>query len=250
MNINIVQMQYRIIEGQINIGKNSNEKPLLNKGSEISKGNSELEKKLKEEMRRLSIKYFKGREYNQFQTSKYVDEYINDMKNFVNMYFPDYNFFLCVTAQKNNSFWIDNNHLLYKNTDGNIKEIYKDKILCFSYLMYIKKKDCNTDISLNDIEKNVRPKMKKIMKNYLEGRTYEHNDFQYYVEGIGKEIKREIHNLTKKVCCKNITILMKKPTNDYCYCWNWLNGKNVHHFAEKYEGQYSKCLAIVGNCIP
>ena len=37
MNKNIVQMQYRIIEGQINIGKNSNEKPLLNKVPETSK---------------------------------------------------------------------------------------------------------------------------------------------------------------------------------------------------------------------
>ena len=43
---------------------------------------------------------------------------------------------------------------------------------------------------------------------------------------------------------------MKNPTNDYYFSWNWLNGKNVNHFAEKYEGQYSKCLAIVGNCIP
>ena len=254
MKSNFGQIQYRIIEGQINFEKFSynKEKPLLtNKIPETSDPKTELEKKLREEMRRLSIKYFKGREYNKNKTPNYVDEYINDMKNFVKNYFPDYNFFLCVvTTTDNNSFWIDNKHLLYSNTDGWIKEIYKDKISCFSYLMYIKKRNYDIDISLKDLQNNIRPKMKKIINNYLEGRKYEHKEFQIYVEGIGKEINREIHNLSKKVCCNNLVILMKKPTNGYSFRWNWLNGKNVEHFVEKYDGQFSKCLAILGYCIP
>ena len=116
--------------------------------------------------------------------------------------------------------------------------------------MYIKKRNYNNDISLKDLENYMRPKMKKIIKNYLDERRYEHKEFEYYIEGIGKEINREIKNLSQKICCKNITILMKNPTNGYSFKWSWLNGKNVHNFFEKYDGQYSKCLAIVGSCIP
>ena len=48
---------------------------------------------------------------------------------------------------------------------------------CFSYLMYIKKRNYDIDISLKDLQNNIRPKMKKIINNYLEGRKYEHKEF-------------------------------------------------------------------------
>ena len=44
-------------------------------------------------MRRLSIKYFKGRDYIADEISKLTDGYINDMENFVRNKFPDYKFF-------------------------------------------------------------------------------------------------------------------------------------------------------------
>ena len=44
-------------------------------------------------MRRLSIKYFKGREYKSNEISNLIDGYINDMENFVRNKFPDYKFF-------------------------------------------------------------------------------------------------------------------------------------------------------------
>ena len=132
---NFGQIQYRIFEGQINFGIHwyNNEKPLLNKLSESSNPKSELEKKLREEMKRLLIKYFKGRDFKCNKTSNYVEEYIDDMKNFVKINFPDYNFFLCVTTQTNggNSLWIDNKHFLNYNSDGWVKEKYKDKISSF-----------------------------------------------------------------------------------------------------------------------
>ena len=131
-------------------------------------------------MIRLLIKYFKGRDFKCNKTSNYVDEYIDDMKNFVKINFPDYNFFLCVTTQTNggNSLWIDNKHFLNYNSDGWVKEKYKDKISSFSFLMYIKKRNYNNDISLKDLENYMRPKMKKIIKNYLDERRYEHKEFE------------------------------------------------------------------------
>ena len=79
------QIQYRIIEGQLNVGniieKNyrEKEKPLSLPSNEQS-SKSNLEGIISKEMRRLSIKYFKGREFNKNKTSNYVDEYVNDIK--------------------------------------------------------------------------------------------------------------------------------------------------------------------------
>ena len=92
------QIQYRIIEGQLNVGnlieKNyrEKEKPLSLPSNEQS-SKSNLEGIISKEMRRLSIKYFKGREYNSDEISNLIDGYINDMENFVRNKFPDYKFF-------------------------------------------------------------------------------------------------------------------------------------------------------------
>ena len=51
--------------------------------------------------------------------------------------FPDYKFFLCVIAigKARNVFRIWDSDIYYAETDGNIEEIYEDKILFHSYLM-------------------------------------------------------------------------------------------------------------------
>ena len=40
-------------------------------------------------MSRLSIKYFKGKEYKKDEISNWIDEYIFDMENFVRNKFSD-----------------------------------------------------------------------------------------------------------------------------------------------------------------
>ena len=250
------QIQYRLIEGQINlgniIGKNIIEKekvPSLPSNEKSSK--SELEEIVSKEMKRLSIKYFKGREFKTNDVSKWIDGYIEDMQSFVKNKFPDYKFFLCVVTQGKgkNSSWISNRHISFTNTDGSIQEIYRDKILAYSYLMYIKKKNFSLEISMTDFEKYMKPKMKKIINSYLDQRKYEHKEFEDYIEGIGEEFIREIDNYSKKICCKSITIFLKQPTDGYSIIWKWLSGNNTHKFIEKYEGEYTKCLGIIGSCI-
>ena len=210
----------------------------------------ELEIKLREEMRRLSIKYFKGRE-NNFKISNSVFKYIDDIENFVKINFPDYIFFLSIITKGKGKMNIHYNYFVHNETDGLIKEIYKDKLSCFSYLLYIKKRNNYVDVSQKDLENFLRPTMKKIIKKYLNGRMYEHKEFNNYVQTIGNEIKEEIQYLSKKVYFNNITVLSEnKSIDDVRCCYIWLSGKNVHDFIENYEGQYSKCFAFVGSCIP
>ena len=248
------QIQYRIIEGQLNFGniieKNNikKQKPLSLPSNEQS-SKSQLEEIMSKEMKRLLIKYFKGRDYNT-ETSKWIDEYINDMKNFVSNKFPDYKIFLCVAVigKGNNTFWIVNRHIFYTETDGNIKEIYEDKMYCYSYLMYIKRKNYSSENSLTAFENNIRPKICKTMKNYLFQREYKHEEFKDYIEGMGDEFEREVLTY-KTICSKIIIIFFKKPTNGYTVTWNWLSGNNINKFNEIYEGEYTRCLGIIGSCI-
>ncbi len=251
------QIQYRLIEGQINLGniieKNIIEKekvPSLPSNEKSSK--SELEEIVSKEMKRLSIKYFKGREYKKDEVSKWIDGYIEDMQIFVKNKFPDYKFFLCIITQgkDKNTFRISNKNLSFPKTDGFIKEIYCDKISVYSYLLYIKKKNFSMEISMTDFENYMKPKMKKIINSYLDQRKYEHEEFEDYLQGIGEEFIREIHNYSKKICCNIITIFLKKPTDGYTITWKWLSGNNTHKFIEKYEGEYTRCLGIIGSCIP
>ena len=251
------QIQYSLIEGQINLGniieKNvikKEEVPSLPSNEESSK--SELEEIVSKEMKRLSIKYFKGREFKKNDVSKWIEGYFEDMQIFVKNKFPDFKFFLCVVTQgkDKNSSWISNRHISFTNTDGSIQEIYRDKILAYSYLMYIKKKNFSLEISMTDFENYMKPKMKKIINSYLDQRKYEHEEFEDYSKGIQEEIKREICDYSKKICCNIIIIFLKKPTDGYSITWKWLSGNNTHKFIEKYEGQYTKCLGIIGSCIP
>jgi len=253
MIANFGQIQYRIIEGKINYGKisykNENQKLIENP---LSNSKLNMEKILSDEMRRLSIKYFKGREYNYEKVSNWNSGYIDDMRNFVKYNFPDYKFFFCVCSQKNNqnSFYINNKQFYFTNTDGIVKFIYKDKIYCASYLTYIKTKNVEMDVSFNDLENYLKLKMKKIFHNYLEGRKYEHKEFDFYVKGIGEEIRRETNKFSQKMCNNITTILMKKPSSGYNFTWNWLNGNNTHKISEKYDGLYSKCTVIIATCFP
>ena len=251
------QIQYSLIEGQINLGniieKNvikKEEVPSLPSNEESSK--SELEEIVSKEMKRLSIKYFKGREFKTDDASKWIDGYIEDMQIFVKNKFQDYKFFLCVLTYKKgkNTVRISNKHLYFAKTDGFIKEIYKDKISVYSYLMYIKKKNFSLEISMTDFENYMKPKMKKILNSYLEQRKYEHEEFEDYSKGIQEEIKREICDYSKKICCNIIIIFLKKPTDGYSITWKWLSGNNTHKFIEKYDGQYTRCYSFIGSCIP
>ena len=251
------QIQYRIIEGQLNVGniieKNyiEKEKPLsLPSNEQFSKSN--LEGIISKEMRRLSIKYFKGREYKSNEISNLIDGYINDMENFVRNKFPDYKFFLYVIAQgKNwNAFWISNRHIFFTETDGNISEIYEDKMLCYSYLMYIKRKNISSENSLTDFENYIKPKMKKTISTYLFKRKYDHEEFGDYINGMGDEFVREIRNYSTKICSKIIIIFLKKPVCVYSFTWKWLSGNNTNYFYEKYDGEYTRCLGIIGSCFP
>ena len=203
-------------------------------------------------MRRLSIKYFKGRDYIADEISKLTDGYINDMENFVRNKFPDYKFFLCVIAQgkDHNSFRISKKNVYSTETDGNIREIYEDKMLFYSYLMYIKKKNYSLENSLTNFENHIRPKMKKIIYNYLNKRKYEHEEFEEYIAGMGDEFVREIQNYSKKICSKIIIIFLKQPTYSYKITCKWLNGNNINTICEKYDGEYTRCLGIIGSCIP
>ncbi len=251
------QIQYRIIEGQLNFGniigenKIEKEKPLSLPSNEQS-SKSNLEGIISKEMRRLSIKYFKGREYNSNEISNLIDGYINDLENFVRNKFPDYKFFLSVIAQGNNynAFRISNRHIYYTETDGNIKEIYEDKMLCYSYLMYIKRKNFSLKNSMTDFENNIKPKMKKAISTYLFKRKYDHEEFGDYINGMGDEFVREIENYGGQICSKIIIIFLKKPIYAYSFTWKWLSGNNTHKFFEKYDGEYTRCLGIIGSCIP
>ena len=252
---NFGQIQYRIIEGKINYGKllsykNENQKQIEN--PQLSDSKLKMEKTLSDEMKRLSIKYFKGREYNQEQVTNWNSEYIDDMRNFVKSNFPNYKFFFCVCSQKNNqnSFYINNKQFYFTYTDGFVKYIYIDKIYCASYLLYIKTKNKEVDVSFKGLENYLQPKIKKIFYNYLEGRKYDHKEFDFYVEGIGEEIRRETKNFSKNLSSNFITILIKKPSYNYNFTWNWLNGNNTHKIFEKYNGQYSECKVIIASCIP
>ena len=251
------QIQYRLIEGQINLGniieKNTIEKekvPSLPSNEKSSK--SELEEIVSKEMKRLSIKYFKGREFKNNETSYWINEYVNDMENFVRNKFPDYKFFLYVIVQgKNwNAFWISNRHIFFSETDGNINEIYEDKMICNSYLMYIKRKKISSKNSLTDFENYIKPKMKKTINSYLVNRKYDHKEFEDYINGMGEEFVREIRNYSSKICSKIIIIILKKPVYGYTSTWKWLSGNNVHSFCEEYDGEYSRCLGIIGSCVP
>ena len=96
----------------------------------------------------------------------------------------------------------------------------------------------------------MKPKMKKIINSYLDQRKYDHKEFEDYLDGIGEEFIREIHNYSKKICCKSITIFLKKPTDGYLIKFKWLSGNNTHKFIEKYDGQYTRCYSFIGSCIP
>ena len=93
------QIQYRIIEGQLNfgniIGENKIEKEKwLSLPSNEQSSKSNLERIISKEMNRLSIKYFKGREFKKNETPNWIHEYVNDMENFVRNKFPDYKFLI------------------------------------------------------------------------------------------------------------------------------------------------------------
>ena len=251
------QIQYRIIEGPLNVGnqikKNyrEKEKPFSLPSNEQS-SKSNLDRIISKEMNRLSIKYFKGREFKNNETSNWIHEYLHDMENFVRNEFPDYKFFLYVFAQgKNcNSFWISNRHIYFSETDGNISELYEDKILCYSYLMYIKRKNFSSENSLTDFENYIKPKMKKTFNSYLFKRKYDHKEFEDYINGMGDEFEREIQNYGGKICSKIIIIFLKKPVNCYSFTWKWLSGNKTNKFYEKYDGEYTGCLGIIGSCFP
>ena len=89
------QIQYRIIEGQLNFGniigenKIEKEQPFSLPSNEQS-SKSKLEGIISNEMRRLSIKYFKGKTKMKFQ----IWTKDNDMENFIRNEFPDYKFLI------------------------------------------------------------------------------------------------------------------------------------------------------------
>ena len=255
MQNNFGQYQFRIFEGQlnfVNLTRQNNVEGVtqIPLGNNQQNSNSQFEETIRKEMKRLSIKYFKGREFDNI--SKWSDEYINDMENFVRNKFPDYKFFLCVIAieKARNVFRIWDSDIYYEETDGNIEEIYEDKILFRSYLMYIKIKNYVSVTSMVNFEKHLKPKMRKTMLAYLDQRKYDHEEFRDYIKGMGEEFVREIKNSSQQICSKIIIIFFKSPVYGYYIDWKWLNGNNIHHFFEKYDGKYTKCLGIIGLCIP
>ena len=63
------------------------------------------------------------------------------MENFIRNKFPDYKFFYVLLLNQRLIVHLEflKTILFYRN-DGSIKDYYEDKMLCFSFLMYIKKK--------------------------------------------------------------------------------------------------------------
>ena len=92
--------------------------------------------------------------------------------------------------------------------------------------------------------------MKKTFNSYLFKRKYDHKEFEDYINGMGDEFEREIQNYGGKICSKIFILFLKKPFYGYTCSWKWLSGNNIHSFCEKYDGEYSRCLGIIGSCVP
>ena len=188
----------------------------------------EIKEDLLKAFKDILIKYLDDRTFNENKVKRWINNILEDAKNyFINKY-PNYDLFLqCNIYEKNVYFRGHNYSISVVDTDLCDNVSFGGENL-YSVLYFLAFKSYNLSYSLNEYEDEIIRKGNDILMKYLEDRKFDYDKCTNYNYNIDDEHCNFILEKEKYSRCHFISEIFQNPIKGKFFYNYFCHGKNIY----------------------
>ena len=188
----------------------------------------QIGKDLNEKYKEILIKHLDDRRFNIDKIYAWINNILEDAKEYFIKKYNDYNLFLyCYICPKSLTFRSNYTTISNKKNDspGSVN-FSSESIYCVLYYFYYLNKNLN--YSLDDFENELIIKCNKIFSKHLDERKFDYEKIINYNKNINDEYVNFILSKNNTLRCFCLNEIYKNPISDI-YCFKFLSyGKNIY----------------------
>jgi hypothetical protein len=183
---------------------------------------------LSEKYKEILIKYLDDRKFNEEKIYSWINNILEDAKEYFTKKYIDYNLFLyCYICPKSLTFRSNYTTISNKKTDspGSVNFSSESMYCVFYYFYYLNK---TLNYSIDDFESELIIKCNKIFSKHLDERTFNYEKIITYNKNINDDYINFILSKNNSLRCFCLNEIYKNPIS-YNYCFKYLShGKNIY----------------------
>ena len=207
---------------------------------ERSKEKEKMEKEITKYGKTIFEKYLTGRDFKEEKVSVWQENIIDDVLDFCNKNFNNYNFFIISFLSPSSSsynssasgIFIDKTDSYFSFNNGN-KSIFHIELRIFYFINKLKPKGNYNSIENKIIKKNI-----DIHKKILDSRKYSFSSCDKYINSIPKELTNYILEIDKSRYYYCVIYLFENKEKDWFVNFKYSGNKPINSkIIELYSGE-------------